>query len=329
MTHSKRILVAGGAGFLGINLCRLLLEEGHEVICLDDFSSGSRDNLNLVENCDRFQVLEQDVAAPIDEKVDEIYNMACVASPKLYQIDPLQTMHTSTDGIRNLLQLALRNKARLFHSSTSEVYGNPKVHPQSEDYYGNVNPIGPRACYDEGKRCTETICMDYHRMYGADVKIARIFNTYGPHMHPDDGRVVSNFIVQALLGRPITIYGDGSQTRSFCYVDDLLRGIRLLMRSPRPVQGPVNLGNPEEFTVLELAYKVLAMAGARTPLVFHPLPKDDPTRRQPDIGRARRLLNWQPSVPLEQGLQRTMAYFQQRLLITAEPPRADSFAHNA
>ena len=309
----KKILIAGGAGFLGANLCKLLLEEGHNVICLDNFSSGNRTNLHQLEAYERFSVIEQDVSDPLDIEVDEIYNMACVASPVQYQEDPLQTIRTSTEGISNLLKIAAKRRIKIFQSSTSEVYGNPHVHPQTEDYFGNVNPIGPRACYDEGKRCAETLCMDYYRMHGVEVKIARIFNTYGPFMQPHDGRVVSNFIVQALLNQPITIYGDGSQTRSFCYVDDLIAGIRALMDSPRHVVGPVNLGNPEEFTVLELATKIIQLVGSSSHVVFHPLPKDDPVRRRPDIGRAQRLLNWEPRIGLTEGLLRTIDYFDQLL----------------
>lgn len=279
------------------------------MIALDNFSSGSRSNLDHLYDMGKFRAIEHDVTDPIDIEVDEIYNMACVASPVQYQEDPLQTLRTSTEGTNNLLKLAQRYRIRILQCSTSEVYGNPSVHPQSEDYCGNVNPIGPRACYDEGKRCAETLCMDYHRMYGLQVKIARIFNTYGPFMQPHDGRVVSNFIVQALLNQPITIYGDGSQTRSFCYVDDLITGLRALMASPRHVVGPVNLGNPGEYTVLELAEKIIAMTGSSSSLVFHPLPKDDPIKRKPDIGRANRLLEWEPRVPLEDGLARTISYF--------------------
>lgn len=311
--NEKRILVAGGGGFLGINLCRSLLEEGHTVICLDNFSSGSKLNLDQLASFKRFSVLEQDVSDPISINVDEIYNMACVASPIQYQIDPLQTLRTSTEGIANLLKLAIAKRARIFQSSTSEVYGDPHTHPQREDYFGNVNPIGPRACYDEGKRCAETLCMDYHRIHKVDVKIGRIFNTYGPFMQPRDGRVVSNFIVQALLNKPITIYGDGSQTRSFCYVDDLITGIKLFMQSPRTVVGPINLGNPDEFTVKELAEKVIALTGSSSKIEYLPLPQDDPTKRRPDIDRAKRLLNWEPRINLDQGLIKTVDYFEKAL----------------
>lgn len=315
MKHAlrKRILVAGGGGFLGINLCKNLLEEGHEVICLDNFSSGSKSNLELVSSFRNFTLLEQDVTEPVNVNVDEIYNMACVASPVQYQADPLQTIRTSTEGINNLLKLAVAKKARIFQSSTSEIYGNPHVHPQREDYFGNVNPIGPRACYDEGKRCAETLCMDYHRMFNVEVKIARIFNTYGPYMQPNDGRVVSNFIVQALMNRPITIYGDGSQTRSFCYVDDMIAGIKALMKTPETAVGPVNIGNPVEFTVLELATKVIEMTDSSSRIQFYPLPQDDPIKRRPDITRAKRLMNWEPRVELDQGLKKTIQYFEQLL----------------
>lgn len=315
MKHAlrKRILVAGGGGFLGINLCKNLLEEGHEVICLDNFSRGSKSNLELVSSFRNFTLLEQDVTEPVNVNVDEIYNMACVASPVQYQADPLQTIRTSTEGINNLLKLAVAKKARIFQSSTSEIYGNPHVHPQREDYFGNVNPIGLRACYDEGKRCAETLCMDYHRMFNVEVKIARIFNTYGPYMQPNDGRVVSNFIVQALMNRPITIYGDGSQTRSFCYVDDMIAGIKALMKTPETAVGPVNIGNPVEFTVLELATKVIEMTDSSSRIQFYPLPQDDPIKRRPDITRAKRLMNWEPRVELDQGLKKTIQYFEQLL----------------
>lgn len=315
MTNSKqkRILVAGGAGFVGINLCRTLLEEGHEIICLDNYSSGSRHNLEHLAPFKRLSVFDQDVREPFFAEVDEIYNLACVASPVQYQQDPIQVIGTSTDGTNNLLRLALAKHARVFQASTSEIYGNPHIHPQTEDYFGNVNPVGPRACYDEGKRCSETLCMDYHRVHRVDVKIARIFNTYGPHMQPQDGRVISNFIVQALLGRPLTVNGDGSQTRSFCYIDDLIRGIRALMASPRAVVGPVNIGNPHEFTVLELASQVLELTGSSSKIIFNRMPKDDPIKRCPDISRAKRLLKWQPRIQLNEGLENTIDYFDQLL----------------
>ncbi|MCW8196174.1 SDR family oxidoreductase [Proteobacteria bacterium 005FR1] len=310
----KRILVAGGGGFLGTHLCRLLLEQGHEVFCVDNFSSGSRGNLEHLEDFEKLTVLEHDVTEALPVKsVDQIYNLACVASPVQYQQDPIHALHTSAHGVNNLLQLALKNNARIFQASTSEIYGNPLTHPQTEDYFGNVNTIGPRACYDEGKRYAETLCMDYQRVHRVDVKIARIFNTYGPFMQPEDGRVVSNFIVQALLDRPLTINGDGSQTRSFCYVDDLIAGIHALMSSPRAVSGPINIGNPGEFTMLELADLVLELTGSSSKLVFNGLPKDDPVKRCPDISRAKRLLNWEPKVTLREGLEKTIAYFDDLL----------------
>lgn len=310
---TRRVLVAGGAGFLGTNLCKTLLAEGHEVICLDNFSSGSRRNLLTLIGNENFSICEADVCDPLTVEVDEIYNLACCASPPQYQENPLQTMRTCTEGVVNLLEYAASRDIRILQSSTSEVYGNPTVHPQSEDYFGNVNPIGPRACYDEGKRCAETLCMDYNRVRGAKVKIARIFNTYGPHMQPQDGRVVSNFIVQALLNQPITIYGDGNQTRSFCYVDDMIRGFRSLMDSPEHVVGPINLGNPGEFTVSQLAHQVIELTGSSSKIIFEPLPVDDPVRRQPDISRAKRLLNWAPQVSLHDGLIETIHHFDQLL----------------
>lgn len=315
MRHSqkKRVLVAGGAGFLGTNLCLNLLAEGHEVICLDNFSSGSRYNLKSIKQQKQFSILQQDVSEPVPVEVDEVYNFACCASPIQYQEDPFQTIHSNIAGISRLLDYCVARNIRLFQSSTSEVYGNPSVHPQDESYFGNVNPIGPRACYDEGKRCAETLCMDYHRVRQARVKIARIFNTYGPFMQPQDGRVVSNFIVQALLNQPLTIYGDGSQTRSFCYVDDLITGIRALMASPEDLIGPVNLGNPGEFTVLQLAEQVIELTGSKSEILFQPLPQDDPVKRQPDITRARQHLNWAPQMPLQEGLVHTIAYFDDLL----------------
>lgn len=309
----KRVLVAGGAGFLGTNLCKNLLADDNEVVCLDNFSSGSRRNLLTLIGNTRFSIIEADVRQPLTIEVDEVYNLACCASPSQYQEDPLQTIRTCTEGVANLLDYTAARDICLFQSSTSEIYGNPSVHPQNEDYFGNVNPIGPRACYDEGKRCAETMCMDYHRVRGAKVKIARIFNTYGPHMQPQDGRVVSNFIVQALQNKPITIYGDGSQTRSFCYVDDLISAFRALMASPDEVVGPINLGNPGEFTVLQLAHQVIELTGSKSTIVFEPLPEDDPVRRQPDIGRAQQTLGWSPKVPLHDGLIETIHYFDQLL----------------
>lgn len=311
----KKILVAGGGGFLGTHLCRHLLEAGHRVLCLDNFSSGNRRNLDQLADFEHFSCLEHDVAEALEiDAVDEIYNVACVASPVQYQQHPIAALRTSAIGVDNLLQLAQHCKARMFQASTSEVYGDPLVHPQHEDYYGNVNPVGPRACYDEGKRYAESLCMDYHRVYGVDVRIARIFNTYGPYMQADDGRVVSNFIVQALMGQPITINGDGQQTRSFCYVDDMVRGITSLMGAAPPLSQPVNLGNPNEMTVLALAHLVLELTASRSRISFRGLPVDDPTRRQPDISRARQLLKWEPEVALEDGLCKTIDYFDDLLM---------------
>lgn len=313
---SKRILVCGGAGFLGVNLCQHLLQAGHDVICVDNFASSGHQHIERLakQYPNNLTVLTHDISIPLTLiKVDEIYNLACVASPVQYQLDPVQTLKTCTHGMLNLLELAVANNARLFQASTSEVYGNPHVHPQQEEYFGNVNPTGPRACYDEGKRCAETLCFDFHRQHGVPVKVARIFNTYGPYMQPNDGRVVSNFILQALRNKPLTINGDGSQTRSFCYVDDLIRGFIALMESPRDILGPVNLGNPEEYQVLELARKILELTGSRSKLRFQALPQDDPIRRCPDISRARDWLGWEPRVALETGLQETIAYFDRVL----------------
>lgn len=311
----RRILVAGGGGFLGTHMSRYLLEQGHEVVCVDNFSSGSHENLRHLRDFDNFSCIEHDIADPINLKaVDDIYNFACVASPVQYQQHPIAALRTSAIGVDNLLQLARRFGARIFQASTSEIYGDPLTHPQHEDYHGNVNPVGPRACYDEGKRYAETLCVDYHRVYGVDVRIARIFNTYGPYMRADDGRVVSNFIVQALLNQPITINGDGRQTRSFCYVDDMIDGIASLMQAAPPLTRPINLGNPQELAVLDLAHLVLELTGSTSKLSFRGLPVDDPTRRQPDIGRARQLLDWQPKVSLEEGLNKTIAYFDELLV---------------
>lgn len=306
---NKSILVTGGAGFLGSHLCESLLNCGYEVICVDNFFTGTKDNiLHLLDN-PRFELLRHDVTFPLYLEVDQIYNLACPASPIHYQFDPVQTTKTSVHGAINMLGLAKRIKAKIFQASTSEVYGDPKVHPQQEDYWGHVNPIGPRACYDEGKRCAETLFFDYYRQHNLSIKIARIFNTYGPNMHPNDGRVVSNFIVQALKNEPITIYGDGSQTRSFCYVDDLIKGFIALMDSPDEITGPFNLGNPNEFTILELAQKIIDLTGSSSKIVSKPLPIDDPKQRQPDISLAKEKLNWQPQVQLEEGLKPTIAYF--------------------
>jgi len=305
----KRILVTGGAGFIGSHLCARLLADGAEVICADNFYTGTRENVEPLIGERRFELLRHDVTFPLYVEVDEIYNLACPASPIHYRRDPVATTKTSVHGAINMLGLAKRVGARILQASTSEIYGDPLVHPQREDYAGNVNPIGPRACYDEGKRCAETLFFDYHRQHGLGIKVARIFNTYGPRMHPDDGRVVSNFIVQALAGRPITVYGEGAQTRSFCYVDDLVNALVLLMNSSPAETGPLNLGNPEEVTILDLARKVIDMTGSSSKIVHEPLPKDDPTRRRPDISAARASLGWEPRVPLEHGLRETILYF--------------------
>ncbi|MCX7305327.1 MAG: SDR family oxidoreductase [Hyphomicrobiales bacterium] len=306
----KRILVTGGAGFLGSHLIDRLLALGHEVICVDNLFSSTKRNIDHLHANPRFEFMRHDVCFPLYVEVDEIYNLACPASPVHYQHDPVQTLKTSVHGAINMLGLAKRLKCRILQASTSEVYGDPVTHPQTEEYWGNVNPIGPRACYDEGKRAAETLFFDYHRQAGVPIKVARIFNTYGPRMHRHDGRVVSNFIVQALLNQPITIYGDGSQTRSFCYVDDLLDGLIKLMASPEEVVGPINIGNTHEFTILELAKLVVEATGSRSEIVRRPLPGDDPKQRQPDISRARQKLGWEPSVPLSQGIDRTVAYFR-------------------
>jgi UDP-glucuronate decarboxylase len=317
--NRKRILVTGGAGFIGSHLCRRLLERGDEVLCLDNYYTGTRDNIApLLEN-PHFEAIRHDVTFPMYLEVDEIYNLACPASPVHYQFDPVQTSKTSVHGAINVLGLAKRCKAKVFQASTSEVYGDPEVHPQPEGYWGRVNPIGPRACYDEGKRCAEPLFFDYHRQHAVRIKVARIFNTYGPHMRPDDGRVVSNFIIQALRGEPITIYGEGKQTRSFCYVSDLVDGFMRLMDSPDEITGPINLGRPHEFTMIELAKLVLAETGSASELVHQPLPQDDPTQRRPDISKARELLGWEPSVALEDGLKETVAYFRSVLEAGWEP----------
>ncbi len=309
----KRILVTGGAGFLGSHLIDRLLEQGHEVLCVDNLFTGTKRNVEHLHNHSRFEFMRHDVTFPLYVEVDEIYNLACPASPIHYQHDPVATTKTSVHGAINVLGLAKRLKCRIFQASTSEVYGDPTTHPQPETYWGNVNPIGPRSCYDEGKRCAETLFFDYHRQHKLKIKVARIFNTYGPRMHPNDGRVVSNFIVQALQGDPITVFGTGQQTRSFCYVDDLIEGIIRLMESDEAVIGPINLGNPTEFTIRELAEKVIAMTGSRSELEFKPLPKDDPVQRQPDITRARETLKWEPAVALDDGLRSTIQYFRNLL----------------
>ncbi len=310
---SKRVLVTGGAGFLGSHLCERLLESGADVLCVDNFFTGSKRNIAHLIGNPYFELLRHDVTYPLFVEVDEIYNLACPASPVHYQFDPVQTTKTSVHGAINMLGLAKRTKAKILQASTSEVYGDPVVHPQREDYWGNVNPIGTRACYDEGKRCAETLFFDYHRQYGVRIKVARIFNTYGPRMHPNDGRVVSNLIVQALRGQPVTIFGDGTQTRSFCYVDDLVDGLMRLMAAPDDFTGPVNLGNEAEFTILALAEQVIRLTGSASPVVREPLPADDPKQRKPDVLLARQRLAWQATVPLEQGLERTIAYFSQLL----------------
>jgi len=305
----KRVLITGGAGFLGSHLCERLLADGHDVLCVDNFFTGTKDNIMQLMGNPHFEVLRHDVTFPLYVEVDEIYNLACPASPIHYQFDPVQTTKTSVHGAINMLGLAKRIKARIFQASTSEVYGDPKVHPQREDYWGHVNPVGLRSCYDEGKRCAETLFFDYRRQHNLSIKVARIFNTYGPRMHPNDGRVVSNFIVQALKGEPITIYGDGKQTRSFCYVDDLIEGFVRLMATPDDFTGPVNMGNPGEFTILELAQKIVALTKSRSEIVFKPLPSDDPIQRCPDISLARQKLGWEPKVDLDAGLTRTIGYF--------------------
>ncbi len=309
----KRVLVTGGAGFLGSHLCERLLEQGHDVLCVDNYFTGRKDNVAHLLGNPNFEAMRHDVCFPLYVEVDEIYNLACPASPIHYQFDPVQTTKTSVLGAINMLGLAKRVKAKIFQSSTSEVYGDPTMHPQPEDYRGNVNPIGPRACYDEGKRAAETLFFDYHRQHKLRIRVARIFNTYGPRMHPNDGRVVSNFIVQALKGEPITIYGNGEQTRAFCFVDDLVEGFLRLMAASDDVTGPINLGNPVETTVRELAETIIAMTGSRSKIESRPLPVDDPTQRCPDISRARNLLEWEPRVPLAVGLERTVAYFNRLL----------------
>ena len=310
MNSRKRILVTGGAGFLGSHLCERLLDKGYDVLCVDNYFTGRKDNIQHLFGTPRFELLRHDVTFPLYVEVDEIYNLACPASPIHYQFDPVQTTKTSVHGAINMLGLAKRVKAKILQASTSEVYGDPTVHPQTEDYWGNVNPNGPRSCYDEGKRCAETLFFDYHRQHRLNIKVARIFNTYGPRMLPNDGRVVSNFIVQALQGAPITIYGDGQQTRSFCYVDELIEGLMALMDAPDELTGPINLGNPSEVTILELAEKIVAMTSSTSKIEFQPLPTNDPRRRQPDISLAIERLGWEPTVRLENGLEATIAYFR-------------------
>jgi UDP-glucuronate decarboxylase len=314
--NEQSVLVTGGAGFLGSHLCARLVREKHDVLCVDNFYTGTKRNIARLLGAPNFEFMRHDVTFPLYVEVDQIYNLACPASPIHYQFDPVQTTKTSVHGAINLLGLAKRVKARILQASTSEVYGDPDVHPQKEDYWGRVNPIGLRSCYDEGKRCAETLMFDYHRQHALEIKVARIFNTYGPNMHPNDGRVISNFVVQALKGEDITIYGDGSHTRSFCYVDDLIEGMIRLMGSPPDFAGPVNLGNPGEYTIRELAETVLRLTGSRSKLAFKPLPSDDPMRRRPDITLAKAQLGWQPTVALEDGLKETIAYFRALLAQT-------------
>jgi UDP-glucuronate decarboxylase len=318
----RRVLVTGGAGFVGSHLCEVLLGLGHDVLCVDNFFTGRKDNIAGMLANPRFELLRHDVTFPLFFEVDEIYNLACPASPIHYQFDPVQTTKTSVIGAINMLGLAKRVKAAVLQASTSEVYGDPEVHPQTEDYRGSVNPLGPRACYDEGKRCAETLFFDYHRQHHVRIKVARIFNTYGPRMHPNDGRVVSNFIVQALRGEDITLYGDGGQTRAFCYVDDLVDGLVRLMNTPDAVTGPVNLGNPQEMPISALAQRVVELTGSASRVVYRPLPQDDPMQRCPDIALARRLLDWAPTVTLDDGLGRTIAYFDRLLTASTSRPAA-------
>jgi len=310
---NKRILITGGAGFLGSHLCERLISEGSEIICVDNCFTGTRKNMASLLNNPNFEFIRHDITFPLYIEADEIYNLACPASPVHYQFDPVQTTKTSVHGAINMLGLAKRVKAKILQASTSEVYGDPEIHPQPESYWGKVNPIGPRSCYDEGKRCAETLFFDYHRQHGLKIKVVRIFNTYGPRMHPNDGRVVSNFIVQALSNKDITVFGDGSQTRSFCYVDDLITGLIKMMNSPDEFVGPVNLGNPDEFSVLELAKKITEITGSKSKIVFRPLPQDDPLQRQPDISMAKEKLDWQPVIKLDEGLKKTVEYFDKIL----------------
>jgi UDP-glucuronate decarboxylase len=320
MLSNRRVLVTGGAGFIGSHLCEQLLARGDEVLCVDNFFTATRPNLAGLMLNSRFELVRHDVCFPLYVEIDKIYNLACPASPVHYQFDPVQTTKTSVHGAINMLGLAKRVKAKILQASTSEIYGDPEIHPQTEDYWGHVNPIGPRSCYDEGKRCAETLFFDYHRQHKLRIKVARIFNTYGPRMHPNDGRVVSNFIVQAFRNKDITIYGDGMQTRSFCYVDDLVEGLIGLMETNDETVGPVNLGNPEEFTIRQLAEIVVEITGSVSKIVHRPLPTDDPKQRQPDISKAQELLGWRPTVPLREGLTKTAAYFED--LLAKEPATA-------
>jgi UDP-glucuronate decarboxylase len=314
VSNRKRVLVTGGAGFLGSHLCERLLREGCDVLCVDNFYSGTKDNVAHLMGNPHFELMRHDVTFPLYVEVDEIYNLACPASPVHYQWDPVQTTKTSVHGAINMLGLAKRVQAKILQASTSEVYGDPEVHPQQESYWGRVNPIGIRSCYDEGKRCAETLFFDYHRQHQLEIKVVRIFNTYGPRMHPNDGRVVSNFIVQALRGEDITLYGDGSQTRSFCFVDDLIEGFVRMMASPSDVTGPINMGNPDEFTIKQLAEAVLKIVGGNSKLVMKPLPSDDPKQRKPDITKAKETLGWEPGIKLQQGLEMTVDYFRKLLV---------------
>lgn len=307
----KRIMITGGAGFLGSHLCERLLDSGHDILCVDNFFTGTKSNVIHLSDSPHFELMRHDVTFPLYVEIDEIYNLACPASPIHYQYDPVQTTKTSVHGAINMLGLAKRTRAKIFQASTSEVYGDPLVHPQTEDYWGHVNPIGPRSCYDEGKRCAETLFFDYQRQHNLVIKVARIFNTYGPRMHPNDGRVVSNFIMQALRNEDITLYGEGDQTRSFCYVDDLIDAFIRLMNSPDDFSGPVNLGNPIEFTIRELAEKIIDLTGSKSKIVLKPLPEDDPKQRQPNITLAKEKLDWEPKIPLQEGLVKTIQYFEE------------------
>jgi UDP-glucuronate decarboxylase len=314
-TEQKHVLVTGGAGFLGTNLCRWLLKQGHTVTCVDNFQTSRIGTRTAFRESNRFRIIRHDVTAPLDVAADEIYHLACAASPMHYQVDPLHTLRTCLQGSMNMLDLAGKTRAKIFQASTSEVYGDPEIHPQTEHYRGAVSTTGPRACYDEGKRCAESLFFDYHRQHRVRIKVGRIFNTYGPYMQPDDGRVIPNLVCQALRNQPLTLYGDGRQTRSFCYVDDLIEGLMRLMATPDDFTGPLNLGNPGEITMLELAEKIIDLTGSHSRIVFRPLPTDDPQRRCPDIGLARKVLNWEPVVPLADGLKRTIEYFEHQLML--------------